>query len=51
MRNWKTTALGFVAAVLQLMAGGMNAKTAASAAAIALLGTVAKDYDVSHTQP
>lgn len=51
MRNWKTTLLGFVAAVLQLMAGGMTLKNAAAAAGVAALGLVAKDHDVSGLPP
>lgn len=45
MRNWKTTAIGFIGAVLTLMAGGMNLKSAATAATLAAIGTASKDHD------
>lgn len=51
MKSWKTTTIGFAAAVLQLMAGGMNLKSAAMAAAVAALGAMAKDHDVSGAKP
>jgi hypothetical protein len=47
MKNWKTTVAGFVAGFLQLYAGGMNLKSAAIATALAALGLLAKDRNVT----
>lgn len=47
MNNWKTTLIGLAAAFLHLYANGMNVKSAAAATAIAALGAVAKDGDVT----
>lgn len=43
--NWKTTAVGFGAAVVELMAGGLSLRTAATAAGLAAIGAVASDGD------
>lgn len=50
MRSWKSTLIGFIAAALNLIAGGVNWKTAIMSAAIAALGAVTKDYNVTGTQ-
>lgn len=47
MNNWKTTALGILAAFLHLYANGMTVKSAAASVAIAALGAAAKDADVT----
>jgi hypothetical protein len=47
MKNWKTTVAGFAAGFLSLYANGMNAKSAATAAGLALIGSLAKDSDVT----
>jgi len=47
MTNYKTTVAGFVVAVINLIANGVNWKQALFSAAIAALGTVAKDFNVT----
>ena len=51
MKNWKTTLIGVVGAVLTVMAGGGDQQSVIQAATMAALGVVAKDFDKSHTQP
>ena len=51
MNNWRTTAAGYIAATLQLWAGGMTIKNAAAAAGLALIGTLAKDHNVTGVGP
>ena len=48
-RSWKTSLIGFALGVMNLVAQGINWKTAVQSALIALLGAVAKDYNVSGT--
>lgn len=45
--NWKTTLAGFIAATLNFYATGMTAKAAIASAGIAVVGTLAKDSDVT----
>ena len=47
MRSWKTTLAGLIGAVANLMAGGMNTKTAIVSVGLATLGALAKDHNVS----
>ena len=51
MKNWKTTLTGWGAAALYLFASalttGMGPKDAAVAAGLGLLGTCAKDHNVT----
>ena len=50
MKSWKTTLLGAVAGAANLIASGVNWKTAVFSASLAALGALAKDYNV-HTSP
>lgn len=55
MRNWKTTVIGVIGAIANalvtlLQTGTIDAKTAIISCAIAALGVVSKDFNVSHTQ-
>lgn len=45
--NWKTTAAGFFFGFLNLYISGVNAKSALASAALATIGTLAKDSDVT----
>lgn len=45
--SWKTTVAGYVAGVATYVAGGMDFKHAVLGAALALLGHMAKDGDVT----
>lgn len=47
MTNWKTTVIGFGAAILNLVANGATWQAAAVSVGLAALGTVAKDSDVT----
>lgn len=51
MKNWKTTAAGwgsaFVYAFLAAMHGGLTPKDAAVAAGLGLIGSLAKDHNVT----
>lgn len=51
MKNWKTTLIGvgtaFVYATISYLQGGMDLKSAAIAAGIALLGSFSKDHNVT----
>jgi hypothetical protein len=47
MKNWKTTLLGLSAAGLNLLANGMKWQQVLVSVALAALGLVAKDYNVS----
>ena len=52
MKNWKTTLIGCGTAVIYaalgvIQTGNLNLKDIAMAAGIALLGTLAKDFNVS----
>ena len=47
MRSWKSTLLGIAGGVLNLVSQGVNWKTALQSVAIAALGAVVKDYNVS----
>ncbi len=47
MKNWKTTLAGFGLAVLNLIAQGVNWKSALFSAALAIAGSVQKDHNVT----
>ena len=47
MRSWKSTLLGFVVAVLNIVQQGLHVKSALLSVAIAALGAVVKDYNVT----
>jgi hypothetical protein len=47
MKNWKTTLAGIGAGALQLFANGTNWKSVLLAASMAVLGTFAKDSNVT----
>lgn len=53
MKNWKTTLFGILTGAaymfLQAMSGGLKPKDAALGVGIAVLGTVAKDHNVTGT--
>jgi hypothetical protein len=49
MRSWKTTLIGFIAGFLNLGLNGVSIKSILLSAAVAALGTFAKDYNVSGT--
>lgn len=44
-KNWKTTLLGLMAGVLNLVANGATWKSAALSVGLAAVGAVAKDYN------
>lgn len=44
-KNWKTTLAGFLGGALTAWAGGMDLKSVVIGAAIAAVGTAAKDHD------
>lgn len=50
MKNWKTTLLGYVAAVLNLNQAGLNWKSVLLSVALAILGHVAKDAGVTGSE-
>ena len=45
--SWKTTLLGYTAAALNLNQAGINWKSLLLSIALAILGHVAKDYNVT----
>lgn len=47
MKNWKTTLIGIVGGALNLFASGVNWKSVAMSAALAALGAVSKDSNVT----
>ena len=47
MRSWKTTLVGIVAGFLNLSLNGVSVKSILLSAAVATLGTLAKDYNVT----
>ena len=47
MKNWKTTLLGFGAGGLNMLANGTNWKQVLLSVGLALLGTYAKDHNVT----
>lgn len=47
MKNWRTTLAGIGLGALQLFVGGMNWKSILLSAAMAALGAVAKDANVT----
>jgi len=51
MTNWRTSLTSYALAALNLSANGVTLKQALVSAAIALLGTLAKDAAVHSTPP
>jgi hypothetical protein len=49
MKNWKTTLAGFGAAALNMFANGTKWQQIALSVGFAVLGTFAKDHNVSGT--
>jgi len=49
MKNWKTSAAGLGLGALNLYAHGMDPTQLAFSAGLALLGLLAKDYNVTHS--
>jgi hypothetical protein len=47
MRSWKTTLAGFVVGFLNLSQNGVSVKTILLSAAVAALGTLSKDFNVT----
>ena len=47
MKNWRTTLAGLGAAFLNLYANGLTLKAAGLSVALAAIGAVAKDYNVT----
>ena len=47
MRSWKTTLVGIVVGFLNLSLNGVSVKSILLSAAVAALGTLAKDYNVT----
>ncbi len=46
-KSYKSTLAGFAVAVLNLLANGISLRQAIFSASLAVLGIMAKDYDVS----
>ena len=51
MKSWRTTLMGFLAAVSQAYMGGMNWKSIAASTPTLLLGLMAKDTQVTGAAP
>lgn len=47
MRNWRTTLAGLAAAVMTVNANGVSWKSLLAAAFTALVGALAKDFNIS----
>ena len=47
MRSWKTTLVGIVASFLNLSLNGISIKSILLSVAVATLGTLTKDYNVT----
>lgn len=50
MTSWKTTLFGFGAGVLNMLANGTNWKQVLYSAALAGLGILAKDFNITGTK-
>lgn len=51
MKNWKTTLIGSAGAMVNLIANGVNWKSAALSVTLTLLGLASKDLDVTGVGP
>jgi hypothetical protein len=49
--SWRTSLVGLFLGALQMKAGGMTWSNAGTAAGLTLLGALAKDHNVSGTDP
>jgi len=50
LKSWKTSMIGVVATVLNMVQNGTSWKTVLSSLPMLLLGLLAKDGDVSHSK-